>query len=747
MDRRTRTIILALLSLAAIQTVYPLLGVGLITNDDLKLGNAVLDRGARGAAAMLWGFTRRHGRLDISQMASWYLPLAIDNFVYFKTVSIAAILADVVLFALLIRATLRSDNAFVLALVIPLVGLQNSWEHTPLTAFPGMFTFSLAYLLGSLLAFQRYLQNGGRHLVLYSAALWLLALCSYEIYVLYLPLFAGLALIARPTRRQALSACLPQAIAVALYLLAYATSHAMATGTYTGVTIAHASPAEIAHAVWQFSVSSLPGYFYFHPKYMFLIKASLAPNDVTELVSGSGAGPIIKAVMVVSVFAYVMRRRERLPAEVSARHIAGLAALAALYFFVPAALPALTVRGQELARGQLGIPATYFAFFAFATFSVAALTTLSRMEGVVRNAIVVTAAAALGFVSLAVDHTNAAIGRMQARAHERSAMIDAFLTTPDYQDIDEQALIYAPSLFAHSNTLDFVGAAIDPRPSLDPKYDNYWTFYFRHRGGKRVIVTDRLEGIPAGAGEFLFLKFLQIPNSDSESLLLSRVRRAADSPDTLVSDAVVVLDRTRVADRFVSGFLHMPSEPGASIRLRNGPVSRSRPAFLLDVGNNSRLVGIFERSIVQADRAPIDVDSVFVSPTVAREFKLTRTSGWLFDGWIGAEARGVTWPDVPTHLVIEAYAPDVIFTKAGIEELTLALDINGETVDTRQVRRDAAGSGGVFVRLQSNLQPERSDITVRCGPTHVPKSFGMSDVRELCVMVNRVLVRVREPGE
>src|SRR6185295_3691089 len=62
-----------LLAVIAIQTLFPLLSVGLVTNDDLKLANAALDRGARGVASVLWSFTRRDGRLDLAQILSWYV--------------------------------------------------------------------------------------------------------------------------------------------------------------------------------------------------------------------------------------------------------------------------------------------------------------------------------------------------------------------------------------------------------------------------------------------------------------------------------------------------------------------------------------------------------------------------------------------------------------------------------------------------------------------------------------------------
>jgi hypothetical protein len=737
-------VVLALLALIGVQTFFPLLPVGLVTNDDLKLANAARDRGLQGVASVLWAFTRRDGRLDITQILSWYVPFARPGFAYFKTVTLAAIVADIVLFALLVRSILRTRVAFVLALLLALVGLQNSWEHCPLAAFPGLFTITLAYLLASLLAFQRHLGTSAWPWLAASAALFLVVLCSYEMYVIYLPVFVGLALLAGRSPRETGRILAWHLAAVALFLAAWLTSHHLRVGNYPGVTLAPLDLGRIAHVVWQFSVSSLPPYFFFHEKYEALFRNDSRAWGLDGLRIWLHAGALVKAALVGGIYAFVMLR----PVAVAAarrRRLAAMLAAGVVYFFAPSVLPALTRRYQDEIQQQLGMQASYFSSFAWMwTAAVLLLLASQTLRGVVRRVFVGATAAVLMCASVFVDYTNAGVAQWQGQGRARFEMVDAFLATPDYAAVPEGAIIYAPSLWQTVGTINYVGTAIDPRPSPDERYENFWTFYFTVRGGKRVSVTDRLERIPPGWRGFYFLRHARPGAAGGEYLVFAHVERGSPSPHRLVSDRVVAYDRSSWVSRMIGGTVVDTGGAPVTVGVVGGPRTETAGPFLFDVANHVYKLGILERCGVATPDDVIDPESVFLAPGLpAPDGVLVKTAGWLLDGWIGAEARANVRVRAPARLVLAAYAPDYIFKRAGASAVTLTLELDHRVIATRSVTQ-----GGRF-RVEANVAAGMAgELVVRCAPVHTPRAVGQgADDRDLCVLIERAEVRAREPGE
>jgi hypothetical protein len=723
MDRRVPLTLLALLALIAVQSFFPLLHVGLITNDDLKLGNAALDRGARGVAA-------------------WYLPFAVDSFVYFKAVSLAAIVADLVLFALFARSVFGCGEPFFLVLLLSLVGLQNSWEHSPLTAFPGLFTFTFAYLLGSFLAFQRFLARGGWRWLALSTTLFVLALCSYEMYILYTPVLFGLALLAGRTRRQALRAMAPHLVGVVLYVVAYLTSHLLRSGDYAGVTIAPGLDLlGAARVLWQFSISSLPGYFFFSQKYDFLLRSHSRLPGLPGLIETVSAGSLIKAALVGGVFAFLMARAHRASSSPqSSRRLAAITAAGLLYFFVPSALPALTEKYREEVKTQLGAQFSYFSLFAwvFAAAGLLLLASRGRPRAFWRRTTTIVTGLGLVAASLVVDFTNAAVGEWQAVSRDRFLILEELIATPDYAAIPEGSFLYAPSLWKPDGTIIFVGAAIDPRPSLDPRYENFWTLYFNLRGRKRVIVTDRLERIPPGQG-FFYLNLVQLEPARTRYVVFGWVDRAGPSGTTLASDHLTVYDRSASTSARVGGAIVDRGTPTV-VTLAGGGGQETTDRFLFDVGTRCLELGRLRRCAIVAAASSLDAESVFLAATESRQMIVRKRSGWFLDGWIGAEARATLFPDDDSRVIVDGYAPDYVFRSLGIRKITVTLELDGTAVATRDVTRE----GRFRVEAEVDRGPAR-DLVIRCGPLHKPP--GPEDERDLCVVVNGVTLRKREPAE
>jgi hypothetical protein len=162
-------------------------------------------------------------------------------------------------------------------------------------------------------------------------------------------------------------------------------------------------------------------------------------------------------------------------------------------------------------------------------------------------------------------------------------------------------------------------------------------------------------------------------------------------------------------------------------------------------------VGKLERSAVQGDGALIDAATVFLASGAMEKKRITTTTGWQGDGWIGSEARALLTVDAPSRLVLVAYAPRYIFSKAGTTGITLTLLLDGREIATRRVTADGPGAeGGVIANVQATVPAGGpAELVIRCGPLFEPKTLGVdpNDARQLCLLVDKLFVRDLETGE
>jgi len=135
-----------LLSLVVLIQLAPISQVWITTNDDTRLANAAMCGGIREVWPAVWDLTVSQGRSHLGKIFSVYLPLIFDNFLYFKFVTYGALFCNFLFFGYFCKLFFRSTTYGVIAFIISLVWLQNSWGTAPITAHPGLWTIELNYL-------------------------------------------------------------------------------------------------------------------------------------------------------------------------------------------------------------------------------------------------------------------------------------------------------------------------------------------------------------------------------------------------------------------------------------------------------------------------------------------------------------------------------------------------------------------------------------------------------------------------
>ena len=190
----------------------------------------------------------------------------------FKIAQILSILLDVSLFMLLLDK-LFHDRKFAVVCGLSIVTfLPVTFEHTAPNAFNTLYNIPFSLLLISLVLFTEYLEKGGKKKLAFSMLLLFINLTCYESFVMFLPLYWGIAVgkVGLEKKKRLLKVCICPAAAGALFLILYVISGVLFPSRYPGNQISGISVGKMLAIISNLSVASFPGYYCFVPKYHYL---------------------------------------------------------------------------------------------------------------------------------------------------------------------------------------------------------------------------------------------------------------------------------------------------------------------------------------------------------------------------------------------------------------------------------------------------------------------------------------------
>lgn len=505
----------------AIITLYPLFKIGLVINDDLR--NSLLAYTNSISSYMnttlkAWEF---QGRTNFLASLFYYVPFMFDNFIYFKVVTLLSLLLNVGLVSLFFSKILGNQKVFFLSFLIISISLQNSWEHNPISSFPGFFTLPFSFLVLAFILFDYYIKNQ-RHIFLYLSLIsYALTLYSYEIFILYSPIFLLIAILNSGIKNYKilLKQISPVIGLCIIYLMSYVIFRSIYGGHYDGAQIENnISILNIAKVIWQFSISSLPSYFLFQEKYQYLL---LIYND-----SVYSAGSlkyffdiievqwIIRALLAAMLF-YSLSRTFRVQ---NIKKYFVVLIIGILYFFLPNVLLAITPLYQVavLENGQLGMPASYFSLFAFVLVVIAIYSLIysGLKSKTYKKVLNIIACLLIIFISFSTDITNKYISQYQVMSTYKWKTIDNFLNTDTYKNIPENSVIFAPSLWEYIGSVGI--------------HDSYWSEYFKYKTGKDVqVVRERKE--LNNTDNVYYLKYNQSPKELNQYITFGKIQKNINS--------------------------------------------------------------------------------------------------------------------------------------------------------------------------------------------------------------------------
>lgn len=520
-ERETFRILIGLLLMLVL---FPTLHIGFTTIDDVQTALIAMDPspGQPVARAIAEGRVTQ----AINTYIDW-VPYLIDHPAWFHTLRLLPILLSVVLFYVLVQHLAGATLALITTVVATGL-LQTNWHHSLITAYPFVFVSGFVALELALIGFIRRFNDMTPSVAIAVGLLYLYSLITYELFVLYLPLFWLIPwMVGQDQQGDGVNrgripgllwhpgALLAVHIPVLLFIVVYFSFQWLYPPSYDGISVSW-SLTGFARTLTQFLIGTLPGIFYLldwdtmtsafdgpGPHYVGLI-------PFWESVQGAW---LAKGLVVAGATVFVLRRGvDASPHQLRATALAG-----AFMWVSPFALHSLTIQYQQWSsHGNIAYIPTYFAHFGLMALLGATMVALDRR--VARGSAVLHVYrgclfAILFTLSLVIDYANHFTFRDQALAGVRWKSMASFIRSRPFLELPGDAIILAPTLWTHH------------RGILDPgELNGYWDSYIRRRSGRPVRIIRSPEEIPASSAQPLYyLRFNQATKDSHYYLILSSI--------------------------------------------------------------------------------------------------------------------------------------------------------------------------------------------------------------------------------
>jgi hypothetical protein len=542
-----------LLLIVGLITFYPLFSTGLVVNDDMLNKYIIYKNGFIKTFLMSIDFCKAQGRVFFVSFFWTYLPFAIKNFAYFKFIQIGSIILNITLISIL--ATLITDNkkSFFLTFLIGLVFLQNSWEHNVVSAFPGFLTIPLSILIFSMILFIYYFKKNNKKYLWLSLIFYILTLFSYEIYILFLPIFFFIALGYEKKLLKVIKKFLPFIITGFIYLLIYVLFRLKFGSYYGGVQIQKSfNLINALKVIWYFSFSSFPLFLVNTEKYRYLMTIyndSLYRLDLLTakylFFSGINFFNFLKSIqvqwLVKGIIVFYLSYVSISNAKTKKNNLFFPIVLGVVYFFIPSFLHSLTQSYQDsvVKYQQLGMPVTYVSYIdIILTFSLIVIYFRNKINNKsVLKIFIIVISSTLFLVSIINDYTNFQIAKYQTMAKYKWETVDRFIKSKEFNEVPENSTIYAPSLWYQIGSAAF--------------NQSYWTDYITYQTNKKVNVVEFFD-TSEKYKQLYFLKYDQKEKDFDQSIIFAKVNKYS-GPDNLITEKICVYNFSKYNDYYIIG--------------------------------------------------------------------------------------------------------------------------------------------------------------------------------------------------
>lgn len=630
-EKNDRSLIILFLLILYILTFFPLISTGFTTKDDTEIALQFFNFHQISSNAQLQG---RIGLFLASPLS--LIPYIYQNEFYYQLIRLGAPIFLLSCLFVLLRTIYRNSIPSLLLVTLFLAFIQNSWEHNLVTSYPFVFNVIFCFLIISILFFIKYVETSNFYYGLSSAFFYFLSL-SAELFILYFFIFILLSIshnkkiyqsriVTREFFISLISMLLPIIFATLLYFIIYFLFRHFNPSTYDGNQIELADWTKMLRVVWQYSISSFPGYYFLYDIFSGKINLMSSPiNSLYEI----RVEWIVKAVIVFYMIFYILSKNKE---KFDNRRLTIGLLVSILCIFVPNILLSLTGKYQHwVAVGSKSYVYTYYSFIgtvcSLSLISVLVTNHLIRFPKI-RKLVTLFIAASAATVCLATDFHNFYTTQDQTLSQSKWRTIDRFLLTPEFQSLKNGSLIYAPSLFKYRGIV--------------ANHPLYWSQYISRKSGKTINVIEKIPASKPIINDIYFLKYEQEPNTDSQYLVFSPISNINEWYQTglMQEPSITIFSYSKNKLLTIFGFLSNNRSSDLlgvpqKIFVNNALVGNSTESVFVQTVNQLKAIGDFISIKVHSESITLDPNRILVtyytSPPQMKEFDLSLESG--FHGW------------------------------------------------------------------------------------------------------------------
>lgn len=626
------SVFLLLIILLYILTFFPLIGTGFTTNDDTLISlQSFEDMLSSAKLAGRVGF--------IFNGIIGYIPYASQSELYYQFFRLGS--QALLLFCLFffLRKFFCSSIPSLIVVTFFLAFIQNNWEHNLTTSYPFIFSILFCLFLLSAVFFIRYLETSAIFYGLVSAFLYFLSL-SYEIFVLYFFVFIFLSLCYKKDNNQRffgfIKNLLPISIAVFVYLVIYFSFRYFNPQKYSGNYAKVDDWSATIEVIWQYSISSLPGYdfslYFFKGQNVSSKYLSLVIQPVSYFFDNFykiKVEWIIKSIIIFYIVFFVLFGSKK---YFSKKKLIISSFIAFIYIFIPNILIGFTEKYQKwvMTAGSHAYLSTYYSFIAqicFLSFTlILACDFLSNLKKI-RFLLITFISISAATVSFLTDFHNFYVTQDQMLSQSKWRTINHFLSTPEYQSIKNGSLVYAPSLFKNRGIV--------------ANHSSYWSDYFMKKTGKIVNVIKEIPEKLPSENSIYFLKYEEELNTDNQYLVFVPISKTDDWYRTkLVEESsMTIFSNSRNNLLTIIGFLPSNEDSNVKVFINDIMVKNKIKSAFIQTVNLTKSTSDFIPIELRSEKALLNPENISISYYTSlpelEQFRISLGNGfyiWEYNG-------------------------------------------------------------------------------------------------------------------
>lgn len=504
-------ILLLLIILVYIITFYPLLGVMYSSNDDMWFAifsqKSIYDivetasTLAQQQARIQWHYV----------MFVYILPYIFDNQVYYYFLKFFPLLLNSILFGYIVNKLSRSRILSLISVLFYAIFIQNSFDHNQLVSYVFIFPFAFNLILLSIILIIIVLENiinqsnvkkvftlKNKLLTFSSVLLYFAAISMSEVFLAYLSLY----FVVIPyylvksdrsdTHKLIISFLTPYVVATVFFLVPYLIYRDLNPPIYQGTSYMNFDISLIMKVIFQFSIASLPIQTFWQYSDLFQQYSYLENGHVNSLlwpIIHSKPIWIIKGILSSLIIALLFSQIERL---LKKETILLLLGIGLILFVSPSILLSISQKYQQwVMNGVNAYVFTYYSFFGsiliIGTISIAIYQSLSSLF--LKNLYVFLFLIIVSTGSIITDYSNYHVTLKQSQGNQLWETIDQFIEAKEFQSIEDNSIIFAPSLWTKD------GSSFVYQLQKDDPRSNYWTNYFNSKTNKKIEIIRDIKDI------------------------------------------------------------------------------------------------------------------------------------------------------------------------------------------------------------------------------------------------------------